>query len=127
MDRVYLGDLKRFINDWIYFSYHKHHHQINQEINNSISNEISSAINFSVDNINYLLNFICREVGLFKNKTLLEIGAGQDFGISLVLADLGLKQVVIVDPFLVEWNDDYHPQFYRELLKQTINQSIFTL
>lgn len=91
-----------------------------QQMNNPLVTEyLHNHIDFELSNVGYLLGFLPhRSIEYLQNKTFLEIGAGQDFGVSLVLADLGLKQVIIVDPFLAEWNDTYHPKLYRELLEQ---------
>lgn len=118
MDKLYLKDLKRFINDWLYFSYHRKNTMIIQDVNNTTQKEVITSCKYTIDNIGYFLNFLQNEETTLTDKTFLEIGAGQDFGIALVLADLGLKQVIIVDPFLAEWNDTYHPKLYRELLEQ---------
>ena len=44
----------------------------------------------------------------------LELGPGQEFGAQLVLASMGAK-VTLADPFLSEWDPDFHPELYRML------------
>jgi SAM-dependent methyltransferase len=44
---------------------------------------------------------------------ILELGPGLSFAAQLVLASHGAR-VAVADPFLVRWDQDYHPRFYRE-------------
>jgi SAM-dependent methyltransferase len=45
--------------------------------------------------------------------SILELGPGLSFAAQLVLASHGAR-VAVADPFLVHWDQDYHPRFYRE-------------
>jgi hypothetical protein len=80
-------------------------------------NDIENDVDFVVRNIDYFISFLPdKNKSFLKEKTLLEIGPGKNFGISLTLADLGLKNVVLLDPFLIPWDNQYHPEFYKMLL-----------
>lgn len=44
----------------------------------------------------------------------LELGPGINFGVQLILASMGAR-VSLADRFLAAWDDDYHPELYRQL------------
>jgi len=49
-----------------------------------------------------------------RERSVLELGPGINFGSSLVLACHGAR-VLVADRFLAPWQDPYHPSFYRAL------------
>lgn len=53
--------------------------------------------------------------------SVLELGPGINFGAILVCAMLGAS-VAVFDKYLVDWNEGYHPRFYR-LLREKIKAS----
>ena len=59
-----------------------------------------------------------RERGIaVEGRALLEIGPGGDFGLQLLMVDRGAS-VTVADRFLSEWDEDYHPRFYRAFLSR---------
>jgi SAM-dependent methyltransferase len=45
---------------------------------------------------------------------VLELGPGTDFGPQVLMADR-VRAVTLADPYLADWDPDFHPAFYREL------------
>jgi hypothetical protein len=69
--------------------------------------------------VDYALGVTCSYLSITKeakldlnNADILEIGPGTCLAPQLVLASHGAR-VTLADPFLVEWDPDYHPLFYR--------------
>lgn len=60
---------------------------------------------------NYL-NWLRENGHDIKDKIILEIGPGINFGSTLLLACFGAK-VAVVDRFLAPWDADYHGEFYK--------------
>ncbi|MDX1411285.1 MAG: methyltransferase domain-containing protein [Nitrospirales bacterium] len=56
---------------------------------------------------------------VFKNQSVLEIGAGRSMGTALTMACLGAK-VVVVDRYLPTWDENFHPHFFAKL-KERLN------
>jgi SAM-dependent methyltransferase len=48
---------------------------------------------------------------------VLELGPGATLGVPVLLACAGAR-VAVSDRFLAAWDDDFHPAFFRELLRQ---------
>lgn len=112
-------NIKYFINYLIFAVTQNAQGKHNQTINNAlINNDIERDVNFTLANIDYFINFLPNKIESLQGKTLLEIGPGQNFGISLALADLGLKNVILIDPFLIQWDENYHIDYYRTLLTE---------
>lgn len=63
---------------------------------------------------NYLDMLRKRGIALDK-AAILEIGPGADFAVQLVLASHG-AQVTLADRFLAQWDDEFHPGFYRDFM-----------
>jgi len=51
-----------------------------------------------------------------KNKSILELGPGINFGTALILLCWGAKKVAVSDRFLAQYNDNYHSQVYQEIV-----------
>ena len=49
-----------------------------------------------------------------QGKTVLEVGPGPEYGCTMVMECLG-AECHVVDPFVPEWSEDFHPRFYRAL------------
>lgn len=85
--------------------------------------DIQENVDFTINNVGYMLDLLPnKNADFLTQKTMLEIGPGKDFGIALILADLGLKEVIVLDPFLVEWDETYHPSFYKALLVEAMKK-----
>jgi SAM-dependent methyltransferase len=123
MTKLYWKDLKSFFSNWIYYVITKNSKAVFQERNNAIKKDPIEAVDFTLRNVQYILNFLPnKDINYLQDKNLLEIGPGQDFGIALILADLGLKEVLLIDPYLIEWQEEYHLLFYKNLLSQAENK-----
>lgn len=119
MAKVYWKDLKTFLLEWIYYVDNKNSKTVFQEGSNAIKKEINDAIDYTLRNVEYLIGFLPnKDIEYLKNKRLLEIGPGQDFGLALILADFGLNEIVLIDPYLIEWREKYHPLYYEALLQE---------
>ena len=74
--------------------------------------KIKSDVEYSA-NIGSSYLYLMRENGIdVKNKTILEIGPGINFGSILFLACFGAN-VAVVDRFLAPWEEKYHCEFYK--------------
>lgn len=119
MARLYLKDLKTYLLEWIYYVDNKQNKSVFQEGSNAIKKEIDEAVDYTLRNVDYIIGFLPdKDIRYLKDKKLLEIGPGQDFGLALVLADFGLNEIVLIDPYLIEWRNDYHPIYYESLLEK---------
>jgi SAM-dependent methyltransferase len=72
------------------------------------------------DDVNYALGMARAHLGVaekagidLSRANVLELGPGVSFAAQLVLASHGAR-VTVADLFLVRWDHDYHPRFYRE-------------
>jgi SAM-dependent methyltransferase len=84
----------------------------------SLQNDLDYAVRIAIDYLRYMqLNGIS-----IKNKVLLEIGPGINFGSVLILACHGAR-VMVSDRFLTPWDDEYHPRFYG-LLRDWVSRNI---
>lgn len=57
------------------------------------------------------LRWLPAEMRAIEGKVVMEIGPGLNFGSTLYLACLGAR-VIVVDPYIALWDNDYHPRFY---------------
>ncbi len=86
---------------------------------NPSEREIDTAVDFAINNVGYFLDFLPdKNPAYLTGKTILEIGPGQDFGIPLVLMGFGVSKAVLIDRFFCEWDEKFHPEYYRRLLKK---------
>jgi hypothetical protein len=86
---------------------------------NPSEREIDDAVNYVINNVVYFIDFLPNKNSEYlKDKVLLEVGPGQDFGISLVLMGFGLKKMLLIDKFFCKWDENFHPVYYRTLLKK---------
>jgi SAM-dependent methyltransferase len=84
---------------------------------NPMIRDIEDATDFALNNAKYYIGYLPgNDAGFLKDKVLLEIGPGQDFGLQLLLLGFGAKKIILVDKYLSEWNENYHPLVYKRLL-----------
>ena len=115
-------NIGRLFNEWLFYLFFKNKKKVIQKLNNSLKKDIEESIDFTLRNVGYYIQFLPEgKPDFLKDKTLLEIGPGQDLGIVLALAGFGLKNIVIIDPFFIDWNPDFHPEFYNQLLLRLKN------
>ncbi len=119
MEKLYWKDLKTYLGEWIFYSIYKNKKRVFQKRSNAINKNIEEAIDFTLRNVQYIISFLPnKDSNYLKNKKLLEIGPGQDFGIAFILIDLGLSEAILIDPYLIEWKAHYHPLYYESLLQE---------
>jgi SAM-dependent methyltransferase len=82
----------------------------------ALSKDVTYALEVGFNMLNWL-----KEVVPLRNKTVLEIGPGTNFGPILFLACHGAVPIV-ADRFLVPWDPEYHPRFYRAYRADLIQQ-----
>jgi SAM-dependent methyltransferase len=58
-----------------------------------------------------------------RGATVLEVGPGPHFGTALLLACAGARRVVVIDPFLAPWEEQYHPALYQVLREEVAQRS----
>ena len=74
--------------------------------------QMNGDVSYAIELTNHYLSHISA-VGLRpEGLRFLELGPGINFAPQLVLASMGAK-VTVADRFLVPWDEDYHPAFYR--------------
>lgn len=91
-------------------------------VNPSERHLINEAVDFTINNVRNLIGFLPNKELYLKEKIILEIGPGQDFGIAFVLMGFGTRKIILVDKFLTEWDNHFHAEYYRELLKRAEQQ-----
>jgi SAM-dependent methyltransferase len=76
------------------------------------------------DTVAYAESIFSTHDGLFRERGIsvqgcayLEIGPGRDLSPQLLMVDRGAS-VTVADRFLSEWDEDYHPRFYRAFLSR---------
>ncbi len=101
---------------WILFAYNSWKYKKN-DFANPMIRDIEETTDFAINNAKYYIGFLpSKELGYLKDKVVLEIGPGQDFGLQLLLLCLGANKVILVDKYLGEWRENYHPLVYKRLL-----------
>jgi SAM-dependent methyltransferase len=73
-----------------------------------LSDDVNYALQISKGHLELVSHYGQRLEGL----RVLELGPGINFAPQLVMASLGAR-VSVADRFLVPWDNDYHPPFYR--------------
>jgi hypothetical protein len=101
---------------WIKIAYNSWKYKKN-DFANPMIRDIEDTTDFAISNAKYYIRFLpTNELGYLNDKVLLEIGPGQDFGLQLLLLGFGPKKIILIDKFLGEWNENYHPLVYKRLL-----------
>lgn len=88
---------------------------------NPLERPVNEAVDFAVHSANTLIKLLPEGKDFLLNKTILEIGAGQDLGLPLILTGLGTKTVV-ADKYLCKWDEAFHPSLYRRLREVMVEQ-----
>jgi SAM-dependent methyltransferase len=90
--------------------------------------QVQREVDFAIACGNEYANNIARELGRpiepipdLSSLAVLELGPGINFGGILICAMLGAS-VAVFDKYLVDWNEGYHPRFYR-LLRERMKAS----
>jgi SAM-dependent methyltransferase len=74
--------------------------------------QMNGDVNYAIELTNHYLSHLSA-VGLRpEGLRFLELGPGINFAPQLVLASMGAA-VTVADRFLIPWDEDYHPHFYR--------------
>ena len=84
--------------------------------------QLDSEVRFAIDcGLEYARN-VAQRLGraveprpALEGCSILELGPGINFGALLVCAAFGASRIAVLDKYLVAWNRDYHPRFYRRL------------
>ena len=87
--------------------------------------QLRTEVDFAIDagleyarNVAASLGRATDPVPAVRGLRILEIGPGLNFGCMLVCRCVGAAEVAVLDKYLVEWNPDYHPDFYRLLAER---------
>jgi SAM-dependent methyltransferase len=103
---------------WIIIAYNSWKYKKN-DFANPMIRDIEDTTDFTINNAKYYIGFLpVKDARFLKDKVVLEIGPGQDFGLQLLLLGFGAKKVILVDKYLGEWKDDYHSLVYKRLLSK---------
>ena len=78
---------------------------------NPLERQCNEAVDFAIHSANTLIGLLPGGKGFLQGRTVLEIGAGQDFGFPLILIGLGAR-TILVDKYLCDWDKHFHPSFY---------------
>ncbi len=87
---------------------------VNYQVRNVDKDSIIRDVENALAAVEYARH-ITGDIGSLEEKTFLEVGPGCNYGRAVVFACLGAKAHV-VDPYLAEWDGDYHQEFYDTLL-----------
>jgi hypothetical protein len=93
---------------------------------NPLERQCNEAVDFAIHSANTLIGLLPGGKGFLQGRTVLEIGAGQDFGFPLILIGLGAR-TVLVDKYLCDWDKHFHPPFTsvcEMLLSKSFQESI---
>jgi SAM-dependent methyltransferase len=103
---------------WIIIAYNSWKH-LKNDFANPMIRDIEETTDFAISNAKYYIGFLPgKDARFLKDKVLLEIGPGQDFGLQLLLLGFGAKKVLLVDKYLGQWRDNYHSLVYKRLLSK---------
>jgi SAM-dependent methyltransferase len=83
---------------------------------------IKEAVEFAVRNALTLAGRFPGKEQYLANKTVLEIGPGQDVGIALILIGCGARSV-LVDKYMCAWDPAFHPAYYRALRQAIVRKA----
>lgn len=84
---------------------------------NPLERKVDQAVKFAIKSAKHLISWLPGESGYLRNKTVLEVGPGQDLGIPLILMGFGAS-IILVDRYLCQWDPDFHPLYYRNLRQE---------
>jgi SAM-dependent methyltransferase len=77
--------------------------------------KIREVVDYSLQVVRDHLSRFPGEHVFLKGRTVMELGPGNDLGPALVMMGYGAR-VIIIDKYLVEWDDSFHPYFYKMFL-----------
>lgn len=76
--------------------------------------EIDGDVDYAIGNARKYINFLAEMKIELQGANVLELGPGINFGSQLILAGEGAN-CAVADRFLANWDNGYHPTFYRTL------------
>lgn len=84
---------------------------------NPLERKVDQAVKFAIESAKSLISWLPGGSAYLRNKTVLEVGPGQDLGIPLILMGFGAS-MILVDRYLCQWDPDFHPLYYRSLRRE---------
>src|SRR5262245_20029678 len=81
---------------------------------NPLERRIAEAVEFAIHSAKFFIGWLPEGSASLRNKTMLEVGPGQDLGIPLILMGFGAT-MILVDQYLCQWDQDFHPSYYLRL------------
>lgn len=86
---------------------------------NPFNRNIEESISFTIENTKEFLTFLpSSSSDYLKNKTILEIGPGQNIGFALLIMGFGIKNYYIIDRFFYHQLDEESLLYYKSLLNK---------
>jgi len=77
--------------------------------------KIREAVAYSLKVAKDHLSRLPEQPGFLHGKTVMELGPGNDLGVAMVILGHGAR-AIIIDKYLLEWDDSFHPYFYKMFL-----------
>lgn len=96
---------------------------------NPFIRNVEEAVDFTIRNVGYQLGFVPGGETYCNGRTFLEIGPGQDLGVSLILIANGAKGIII-DKYTCTWDKQFHPLYYlalRDAVKEKFPKADLTI
>src|SRR5688500_4710040 len=90
------------------------HASVSWSTANSLARNVKEAVEFAIHSAEKFISWLPGKAPHLRNRTVLEIGPGQDLGFPLILMGFGAK-MVLIDRYLCQWDPDFHPVYYRTL------------
>jgi SAM-dependent methyltransferase len=87
---------------------------VNLRLRDSSPTAIDADVAYALQVGRAYIDYFAKEGVCLRGKTVLELGPGVNLGSALILACHGARPI-IADRFPANWDQDYHPRFYRAL------------
>ncbi len=78
------------------------------------------AVNFAIQSAKELIGWLPGHETSLRDKTVLEVGPGQDFGMPLILMGFG-AHMILVDRYLCDWDPRFHSHYYLQLREAVVD------
>jgi predicted O-methyltransferase YrrM len=88
---------------------------------NSLARNVQEAVEFALHSAESIMSWVPGGAAYFRNRTVLEIGPGQDLGMPFILMGFGAR-MVLIDRYLCQWDPNFHPQYYRALRERIVER-----
>lgn len=119
INKYWQGLLKGFNKESLLETDSNKNHTIDQwTFSNPFIRNVEEAVEFTIRNVGYQLSFVPGGEAYCNGRTFLEIGPGQDLGVSIILIAHGAKGIII-DKYACKWDNQFHPLYYRSLRNAT--------